>query len=559
MLRSAGPAPSQPSRRRIESADATIKEMVTKNPTAGRAYIFRWRYDREFAPAPDAGDLKKALELAPDDPEVLFTAGVASEEKQDSELARAYYRKGIKLDPKITAFALNLARLESREGHLDLAESVLRQADQASPSLDAAFELAETLIAQNKIDGKDEAASYIARLRDAGLGDTLVRYLEAHVLYQSKKWAEAIPKIEMAQAVLKSVPRVAVPLNLMLAECYRHVGSDEQRLNALRQAAAEGDRAPESVRIEFARALVKAGKLDPALLVLLPLVDRKPEVRLDVVPLFIQKASRPPRDPRNWQEAEWHLRAAEKALPGAVAALTFLKVDMLVAQDRLDEARELLVSALGKDSRNLRYRLALARLSQRQGKGPAALQIVDQAEKDLGPSLDIQLARLDHWGLERGATARAAVAKLGRRPASKSPAAERLAFLDRLAMTEIRLREPSLARQHFGELAGLEPGQYPSPARSCSTWPSKPVTEDARRRRSREPGSQDRRRQRNLLAIRAQATLVIDTVRRGITSHDLEEARELAAEIAERQPNWWAGPSLKGELAELAGSPDQAD
>ena len=41
--------------------------------------------------------------------------------------------------------------------------------------------------------------------------------------------------------MLKSVPRLVVPLNLMLAECYSHLGSDEQRLNALRQAA-EGER-----------------------------------------------------------------------------------------------------------------------------------------------------------------------------------------------------------------------------------------------------------------------------------------------------------------------------
>ena len=113
-----------------------------------------------------------------------------------------------------------------------------------------------------------------------------------------------------------------------------------------------------------------------------------------------------------WQDVERQLRAAEKALPDAVERLTFLKVDMLAAQDRLDDARALLVSAQAKDSRNLRYRLALARLTQRQGKGPAALQILDQAEKDLGPSLDIQLARLDYWGLEGGDTAKAAVAKL---------------------------------------------------------------------------------------------------------------------------------------------------
>ena len=149
--------------------------------------------------------------MAPNDLDVLLTAGVAREQKQDSASARAYYRKGIKLDPKNAAFSLNLARLENREGHLDQAESVLRQADQANPSLDAAFELAENLIAQNKIAGKNEAASYIARLRNAGLGETLVRYLDARILYQRQKWAEAIPQIEMARAVLKSVAPACRP------------------------------------------------------------------------------------------------------------------------------------------------------------------------------------------------------------------------------------------------------------------------------------------------------------------------------------------------------------
>ena len=38
--------------------------------------------------------------------------------------------------------------------------------------------------------------------------------------------------------------------------------------------------------------------------------------------------------------------------------------------------------------------------------------ILDQAEKDLGPSLDITLARLDHWVQQGGDEAKAEVAKL---------------------------------------------------------------------------------------------------------------------------------------------------
>ena len=85
-----------------------------------------------------------------------------------------------------------------------------------------------------------------------------------------------------------------------------------------------------------------------------------------------------------------------------------------------------------------RNRAVARRLTQRQGQGPAALRILDQAEKDLGPSPELQLARLDYWGLEGGAAAQAAVAKLAE-DRQRIPTADRPAFLDRLASVELRL------------------------------------------------------------------------------------------------------------------------
>ena len=273
---------------------------------------------------------------------------------------------------------------------------------------------------------------------------------------------------------MRSVPRLAAPLNLMLVECYSHVGADEQRLDALRQAA-EGDRALESTRIEFGRALARAGKLDEAVAVLSPLAERKPEIRLDLVSILIQKASRAPRDPRTWQDVERHLREAEKALPQSVEPLTLLKVDMLAARDRLEDARSLLASAQAKDPRNLQYRLALARLTQRQGKGPSALQILDQAEQDLGPSLGIQLARLDYWGHARGRGGQGRGGQAGRDSAAnprRRPA--------RVSRPAGRDRDPAPRNWPWRDNTGASwrrSSRITSVSGSvCSTWPSKPVT-----------------------------------------------------------------------------------
>ena len=533
-------------------ADSEIDWMLANNPKSGLAHLHRFRYVSQFhPPAPDS-ELKQALELEPENAEILLTAAAVAEQKKDLVAARTFLQKGLELHPQNAAFPMVLAGLETRDGHFDRAEAVLRQADQANPSSDLAFELAVTLIAQNKIDGKDQADGYMARLREAGFGETLVRYLEAQVLYQRKQWSEAIPKIETARNLLRSIPRLETPLNLMLVECYSRVGADEQRLESLRQAAG-GDRSPEATRIEFGQSLARAGKLDEAIAVFLPLAERKPEVRPDLVSILIQKASRTPRDPRAWQEVERQLKQAEKTLPQATERLTLLRADMLAARDRQEEARSVLAAAQAKDPKNLPYRLALARLTQRMGKGSEALKTLDEAEKELGPDLAITLARLDCLG-QQGEPAKAAVARLAE-TRQQVPAADRPALLDRLAVTELRLHEPALARQHWGELASLQP-------------------ENIRVRLSLfdlaiEAGEQDGAADlvKELQKIEggngtywrfAQAALLLDKVRRG-ASKDLEEARVLADQISRQRPDWWAGPTLHGELAELAGSPDQAD
>jgi len=539
--------------RRTEAADSTIQEMVAKNPKLGLAYVYRWRYFDEFFASAAANDIQEAIELAPDDPEVLVTAAVASERKPDAAAARVYFEKGWKLDPRSLALALGLARLETRERHLDRAEAVLRKAYRANPSVTLAFALAETLIVQDKIEGMDQAVDYLARLRNAGLGDTLVRFLEAEILFQRKRWAEAIPKIEMARAVLGADRRLTVQLDLMLAECYGHVGYEEQRLDALRRAA-EGERGPEdSARIELAQALARSGKLDQAVTILLPLAMRKPEWRLDLVRLLLQKAIRGPKVERNWREVEQHLREAEKAFPQAVESLALLRVDLLAAQDRLEDARSLLSSVQAKDPRNIQYRLALARLSQRQGRGPSALQILDQAEKDLGPSLEIQLARLDYWGLEGGVAAKSAVAKLAE-ARRQILAALRPAFLDRLVVAEIRLGELNLGRQYGRELAALQPdnlrvllGLFDLALAAGDPDDAAGLADEIRKAEGDEGTTWQF----------ARAALLIDKIRRG-SPENLDEARALALKISERRPQWASGFALNGEIAELTGSTDQA-
>ncbi len=542
--------------RRNEAADRTIKAMVAKNLKSGLAYASRWRYSKEFFPSASQGDIQEALKLAPDDLEVLFTAAVSSEQKPDAAAARVYYEKGFKLDPKNLAFALGLANLELREQHLERAEMVLRQAFQAKPSLTIAFELADTLIRAGKVDAKDGAGAYIVRLRNAGLGDTMVRFLEAEIPFQKKDWLRAIPTIESARAVLRSNPRLSARLNLMLAECYGRMGSQEQRLDALRQAA-ESDAGPGQARIELTRALAQSGKLDQALAILSPLVDRQPDLRLDIVRLMMQKTLRLPPDQRRWGEVEQQLQSAEKALPSAANALIAIRADLLVAQNRVEEARKVLTAAQLKYPRILNYRLALARIAQKEAKIPLALQTLEQAEKDLGPGLEIQLARLELWAQRGGDEARAAVAKLAEWRKQMRPA-DLPDFLVRLAQTELRLNEPALARQHLNELVAVQPDNnnallslFDLSLQGNDLAGAREVVAKLRKFEGDREGTYWRF---------TEASLDLDEYRRDPkgAGQKLNAASELASTISELRPGWWGGPVLKGQIAELKGLTEEA-
>jgi tetratricopeptide (TPR) repeat protein len=538
--------------RRIEAADATVEQMIARNRESGPAYIARWRYARDFAPPDDDRDIRKALELAPDDPEVLLTASVAAEERNDITSVRVYLEKGFRLDPRNPALALGLSRVETREGHPDRAEAILRRAFRANPVAPLAFELAENLVLQGKIDGKYGANEYLSHLRRAGLGNTFVPFLEAEILLRGKSWSEAARRFEMARAVLSPSHELAMRIDLMLAECHGHLGADEQRLDDLRRAV-DGDRNAERTRVEFAQALARAGQVDRAVTVLLPVADRRPEWRVDLVRLMLRKAVRQPRDRRNWPEVERSLREAESTLPQSVESLSLLRVDVLAAQDRLDEARTHLALAQAKDPGNLRYRLATAWLAQRQDQGQVALQIIDQAEKELGPSPDIRLARLDYWGREGGDAARVAVAALAA-IRHRIPAADRPALLDRLSLVETRLDALDLARQHGRELAALQPEDVGVRLRLFNLALTAGDQADAAdlvaqiHKSEGEQGTSWRF---------ARAALLIDKVRRGAPEH-LDEARRLAADVSRRRPEWSGGFALEGEIAELAGLPDRS-
>jgi tetratricopeptide (TPR) repeat protein len=533
-------------------ADVLIDRMVRINPTLGAAYLTRFLYKALYQPPANRGDLREALRLAPDDVEVLRVAAAVAHRSGDLATARIHLERGRKLDPSYPAVALALADLELGDRHPERAAAVLRDAVRLRPETMAVFRLAEVLIGQGKAD---QAGEYLALLRGRGFSRSLVRVLGARRLMVDGKWAEAIGEIEAGLVVLRSAPEMSAQLELMLAECHGRMGSEEQRVAALRRAVDGGVR-DESPRLELVQALIGLGDLDEALKILEPMAEQRPELQTDFTALLIRKNLGLPRCARSWGQVEASLRRADRSLgqrPEFDQQLTLLRADLQAAQGNLARAQEIVRARL-RETRDLKYRLALADLAQRASpEGTVALAILDEAEKELGASVPLNIARVAHWSRRGGDRAMAEVARLAefRRGLDSEG---RVAYLRRLGQAMMKLDRPAEARKYWNELAELVPSHMPVQLALLDLALEAGDLAEAEDRVERIKQSEGEQGTRWRFA---RATFLIDRYRGGGANDpiaaraDLDEARKLAEQVARRRDGWWGSYLLEAQIAEL--------
>ena len=244
---------------------------------------------------------------------------------------------------------------------------------------------------------------------------------------------------------------------------------------------------------------------------------------------------------------------ARKAQPEATETLDLLRADVMAAQERWNEARTFLETARSRNPRSLKYRLALARLAERERGAAESLKILDRTENDLGPQPEIQLSRLACWARQGGNDARAAVARLaeGR---NQIPKAERPAFLNQLAAAEILLDQQTMARQHLRELSALDPhdirvllGRFDLALAAADHSEAAELVQKIRQVEG-EQGTNWRL---------VEGLELIDQARRG-DGTTLKKVRTLAAEIEAKRSGWWGAPLLNARIAELENKPEEA-
>lgn len=543
-----------------QAADRRIAEMVEENPESAEALIARWRHLRSFDLEADPNDVKRALELAPEDLDALVASALLADQEGRLDEVRAHVAEGVRLFPQERTFYLLGARLEAGADDLERAEALLRQAADALPDdVEPQLLLAEILIRENKLEGDDGANAWVKRLAEAKLNEGHLRYLEALVRFREQKWAEAVEQLNGARGLLAGNPAMVERIEFLLAECLGRLGDEPGRLAALERAAKSGD--GQLARPALAETLERAGQFDEAIRIHLELEPTRPESRFDEVRLRIARASRGTASDGEWDQIEDRLNQAQLALPDETWRATALRAELWAARGREADARKLLNEAIAGDPNSLAPRLALAGLLIR-GAEPElvkeAMSVLERAETEIGPGPQLRLAKIDCASLLPRDEAPAVLNGLAE-GLDQAPPDDRRAILDHLASAHIRLGDLDRAAEYLKGLSAMASDDIDILSRRADLalvrGQDAEAEEIAGLIRAAEGDSGTVWRYVTAGALLSRASQTQDAAAVGALR---KAASTLVDEILSLRKDWWGGPLARGRIAELDGRVEDA-
>jgi len=389
---------------RPREGDQWMERLVQSNPRLPRALVLRGRYLREIGqPERAAEDADRALRLAPEDREALLLAVRCQLDTQSHGRAEEYARRGLDHYPEHALMYVALADVRLAQGRPEDAVAALRAGLKRLPGDRILLRhLAELLLAQGRFDA---ARATVQELVERGCPASLIAFLRGRAALGEGRLVEALEALKRARGELARRPDLAKDVDRWLGHCYGRLHNVDRQIAAYRRAVT-AQRQDVAARLDLARALAEAGRLDEALAVHQETMTfpRAPEGGwLQLAELRLRKNLALPEAQRQWAGTEEALAQAA-AVEAEAPELALLRAELFSAQGRHEEARALIAGARSRHPQDAALWAAEAVLAARQGNRRAAEQILAEAERVCGDRVSLRLARaraaVDRHGAE---------------------------------------------------------------------------------------------------------------------------------------------------------------
>ena len=377
-----------------------LDHLVEFAPGDSRGWLARANWHRSHADFPAAAaDLAKAIAIAPDDPDTLFTNfEIALAQKRFVE-AEQLAAKARSLFPRDERTYRGLAAVAARQGDLDRAIAVLREGLAAKPNetFKLRLLLSDILIQHGKLEDAEQAIAAVAEQYGASNMD--VSMLEARLLIARRSWLEARKKLESVRPLVATSDELTKQVDLMLGQCFEQLGDFDEQLAANRRVLSQ-DHTSLLAQVGAAAALSATGKTAEALAEYEMIAASLPPDQLAAMaavwsPLLqlrmADQMKRPPTD-RTWSQIDALLDLLEQSPNITATQLAILRSDTLIRQGDSAAAETVLRKHAEAEPNDPQTMAALMMLTGRMRGADAARRLLADAPPEIADDPTIMLA-----------------------------------------------------------------------------------------------------------------------------------------------------------------------
>jgi len=408
-----------------QKAISKLKEVTAKSPNERTLAMLAEQYEHLKDYKDAAAALRKAVELAPDNPQL--SRGLAQDLMYSDQLddALKIYQEFANDDPHDWEAQMNISAIYAEQHDMAKAREALDKAKKISPdNLEIRYQDAELLKAENK---NDQALAVLKSMLD---DTTRPSYSQAEARARSRILdeygiiARGNGKYDDAVKVFKQLvalsPDMAVRGEIQVIDTYRQA---KDYTNALKEADAAIKKYPDEkgLKVEHASVLADAGRLDEGAAELKGIQDRDTQLALaqlyekakryndmgkaldsaeklsqgndDKETIYFMRGAMYERM-KKYSESETAFRKVLEINPANAEALNYLGYMLADRGVRLDEATDLIKKALDQAPNNGAFLDSLGWAYFRQGKLTEAEDLLVRALQNIGEDPTVH----DHLG-----------------------------------------------------------------------------------------------------------------------------------------------------------------
>ena len=441
--------------RATSEADAVLDRLVTVNADDARAWLAMrgWHAQRgDMAAA--AEDVRRAVEVAPDDLETLLAEFELKLAQQAFADAQAAATKAAELFPNEERVVRAEAILALRQGDREQAIALLEQGLERMPGQVALLMmLADTQLQRGDVAGGETTVEQLTKL--TGGSNPAVGLLKARVYMAQQQWLEAQRLLEEVRPQANPNSDTTRQIDLYLGQCYEKLGQFDRQLEANQRVLSDD---PNSVaaRIGAAAALSASGRKEQALAEYEVIfnamapddVSAFPQLWNPLLQLRIDRQLTKPSAERSWADVDAlvDLLAASPRINDAQIAI--LRADIMVRKEQGSAAVSSLREALSRDPASQPLLGALLTLALRFEGVDAAKAILEEAPEESRKTATVMTLEASVAARDTADSGAATLADLEAR-ASELPTVEQPAVINAIASAYGAIGRPDDAQRAY--------------------------------------------------------------------------------------------------------------